>query len=150
MSDIERNMVKWGNSGKFDPFEDIYSIVFQLTIRAAACREIADSVESCKKLENMFWACEKGTTPSVVLFPWLPSAARKKRVTATTETQVKQFLDPLPNLTLPPMCRYHWIDSLIKARRAEDRREDDTMQKLMDLGDSTAEVIRVSDLVQTP
>jgi hypothetical protein len=85
MADIERNIVKWGSSGKFDPFEDIYSIVFQLTIRAAGCREIADSAESCKRLERMFWACEKGTTPTSVLFPWLPSDARKKRVAATTE-----------------------------------------------------------------
>ncbi|KAG8743137.1 hypothetical protein FRC10_000354 [Ceratobasidium sp. 414] len=117
MSDIERNMIKWGDQGKFDPFEDMYSIVFQLTIRAAACREIADSVDSCKRLEKLYWACEKGTTPAAVLFPWLPSGPRKQRIAATTEI-------------------------LIRARRAEGRREDDTMQALMDMGDSTAEIIR--------
>ncbi|KAG8716757.1 hypothetical protein FRC08_008847 [Ceratobasidium sp. 394] len=123
MADIERNMIKWGDQGKFDPFEDMYSIVFQLTIRAAACREIADSVDSCKRLEKLYWACEKGTTPAAVLFPWLPSGPRKQRIAATTEI-------------------YTWFDSIIRARRAEGRREEDTMQALMDMGDSTAEIIR--------
>lgn len=85
MSDLERNMVKWGDHGKFDPFEDIYSIVFQLTIRAAGCREIADSVEKCKALEKLYWQVEKGSTPTSVLLPWFPSSARKQRVAATTD-----------------------------------------------------------------
>jgi hypothetical protein len=85
MADIERNMVKWGNTGKFDPFEDIYSIVFQLTIRAAACREIADSVEKCKELEKLYWQVEKGSTPSSVLLPWFPSGARNLKTAATGE-----------------------------------------------------------------
>jgi hypothetical protein len=85
MADLERNMIKWGNSGKFDPFEDIYSMVFQLTIRAAGCREIADSVEECKKLEKLYWQVEKGATPTSVLLPWFPSPARKQKVAATAE-----------------------------------------------------------------
>jgi hypothetical protein len=85
MADLERNMLKWGNSGKFDPFEDIYSIVFQLTIRAAGCREIADSVEKCKDLEKLYWQVEKGSTPTSVLIPWFPSPARNRKKAATTE-----------------------------------------------------------------
>lgn len=85
MSDLERNMTKWGSSGKFDPFEDVYSIVFQLTIRAAACREIADSVESCKRMEKLYWLVEKGSTPTSVLLPWFPSSARKLQKEATAE-----------------------------------------------------------------
>jgi sterol 14-demethylase len=85
MSDIERNTVNWGTSGKFDPFDVIYSIVFQLTIRAVGAREIADSVEKCKELERMYWRVETGTTPTSVLLPWLPSDARKRKVAATGE-----------------------------------------------------------------
>ncbi|KAF8753977.1 Cytochrome P450 [Rhizoctonia solani] len=55
MSDIERNMKSWGDVGKFDPFEVMYSTVFQLTIRAAGAREIAESVEKCKQLEELYW-----------------------------------------------------------------------------------------------
>ncbi|CAE6417808.1 unnamed protein product [Rhizoctonia solani] len=85
MSDIERNMENWGEAGKFDPFDVIYSIVFQLTIRAAAAREIADSVEKCKEVERLYWRVEMGSTPTSVLFPWLPSEARKNKVAATGE-----------------------------------------------------------------
>jgi hypothetical protein len=85
MSDLERNMVKWGESGKLDPFEDMYSMVFQLTIRAAGAREIADSVEKCKELERLYWRVEKGSTPASLLLPWLPSKARKNKVAATGE-----------------------------------------------------------------
>lgn len=85
MTDLERNMINWGDQGQFDPFEDIYTMVFHLTIRAAGCREIADSVESCKKLEQLFWQIEKGATPVTVLFPWFPSKARRSRADATKE-----------------------------------------------------------------
>lgn len=85
MNDLERNMANWGDQGQFDPFETIYTMVFHLTIRAAGCREIADSVENCKKLEKLYWQIEKGATPTSVLFPWFPSKARKLRVSATNE-----------------------------------------------------------------
>jgi sterol 14-demethylase len=60
-------------------------MVFQLTIRASTCREIADSVEDCKKLERLYWQVEKGSTPTSVLLPWIPSKAQKLKVAATTE-----------------------------------------------------------------
>ncbi|ELU35794.1 hypothetical protein AG1IA_10176 [Rhizoctonia solani AG-1 IA] len=85
MSDIERNMKSWGDAGKFDPFEVMYSTVFQLTIRAAGAREIAESVEKCKQLEELYWKVEKGNTAASLLLPWLPSAARKQKVDSTTE-----------------------------------------------------------------
>ncbi|EUC55516.1 cytochrome P450 family protein [Rhizoctonia solani AG-3 Rhs1AP] len=122
MSDIERNMASWGETGRFDPFDAIYSMVFQLTIRATGAREIADSVEKCKELEGLFWSVEMGSTPTSVLLPWLPSEARKKKVAATGEI-------------------YNLFDGIIKARRSEGRREEDALQVLMDFGDSTPEII---------
>ncbi|QRV80112.1 cytochrome P450 family protein [Ceratobasidium sp. AG-Ba] len=134
MSDLERNMSKWGPSGKFDPFDDIYSMVFQLTVRAAACREIADSIEDCKRMEKLYWQVEKGSTPTSVLLPWFPSPARRLKTKATTEI-------------------YYWFDAIIKARKEENRREEDTLHVrkkprgkfapvLMDMGDSTADIIQ--------
>ncbi|QRV97067.1 cytochrome P450 family protein [Ceratobasidium sp. AG-Ba] len=123
MSDLERNMARWGLAGKFDPFEDIYSMVFQLTIRAAACREIADSVESCKRMEKLYWMVEKGSTPTSLLLPWLPSMSLKLKWEATLEM-------------------YRWLDDIIKARQAENRREEDALQDLLDMGDSTTDIIQ--------
>ncbi|KAJ1301352.1 hypothetical protein OPQ81_003751 [Rhizoctonia solani] len=122
MSDIERNTTNWGETGKFDPFDVIYSIVFQLTIRAAGAREIADSIEKCKEVEKLYWSVEMGSTPTSVLLPWLPSEARKRKVAATGKI-------------------YNLFDGIIKARQSEGRREDDALQVLMDLGDSTPEII---------
>ncbi|KAL5634417.1 hypothetical protein ACGC1H_002464 [Rhizoctonia solani] len=120
--DTERNMETWGESGQFDPSDVIYSIIFQLTIRATGAREIADSIEKCKELENLYWRVEMGTTPTSVLFSWLPSDARKRKNAATKEI-------------------YNVFDGIIKARRSEDRREEDALQVLMDFGDSTPEII---------
>ncbi|CAE6393598.1 unnamed protein product, partial [Rhizoctonia solani] len=122
MSDIERNMQTWGETGKFDPFEVMYSTVFQLTIRAAGAREIADSVERCKQLEDLYWKVEKGNTAASLLLPWLPSSARKQKISATTEI-------------------YNIFDEIIKARQRENRREEDALQTFIDQGDSTADII---------
>ncbi|KAH7338681.1 cytochrome P450 [Rhizoctonia solani] len=122
MSDIERNMVTWGETGKFDPFDVMYSTVFQLTIRAAGAREIADSIEKCKQLEELYWKVEKGNTAASLLLPWLPSSARKQKVAATTEI-------------------YNIFDEIIKTRQRENRREEDALQTFIDQGDSTVDII---------
>ncbi|GAB1524246.1 hypothetical protein RhiTH_007399 [Rhizoctonia solani] len=122
MSDIERNMKSWGDVGKFDPFEVMYSTVFQLTIRAAGAREIAESVEKCKQLEELYWKVEKGNTAASLLLPWLPSAARKQKVDSTTEI-------------------YTIFDQIIKDRQREGRREEDALQTFIDQGDSTVDII---------
>ncbi|KEP54176.1 cytochrome P450 family 6 protein [Rhizoctonia solani 123E] len=122
MSDIERNMDTWGETGKFDPFEVMYSTVFQLTIRVAGAREIADSMEKCKQLEELYWKVEKGSTAASLLLPWLPSSARKQKVSATTEI-------------------YTIFDDIIKTRQRENRREEDALQIFIDQGDSTVDII---------
>ncbi|KAH7338672.1 cytochrome P450 [Rhizoctonia solani] len=116
-------MEVWGEAGKFDPFEVIYSIVFQLTIRTGGAREIADSIEKCKKLEELYWKVEKGNTATTLLLPWLPSNARKQKLSATTEI-------------------YNMLDEIIKSRQSEGRREEDAMQKSIDQGDSTEDSIQ--------
>ncbi|KAG8687929.1 hypothetical protein FRC11_006364 [Ceratobasidium sp. 423] len=122
MSDIERNMETWGETGKVDPFDVMYSTVFQLTIRTAGAREIADSMEKCKQLETLYWKVEKGSTPASLLLPWLPSTARKQKTAATTEI-------------------YNMFDEIIKTRQRENRREEDALQVFIDQGDSTVEII---------
>ncbi|KAG9073718.1 hypothetical protein FS749_014743, partial [Ceratobasidium sp. UAMH 11750] len=122
MADLERGMVKWGDEGKFDPFDTIYSTIFQLTTRFVSCREIADSIEGCKRLEKLFRRVEKGWTPASILLPWMPSFARVRKTVATGQI-------------------YFWFDGIIKARQQENRREEDALQTLLDLGDSTAGAI---------
>ena len=44
--------------------------------------EIADSPEAVKRVTELYWWAEKGTTPASMLLPWFPSQARKLKQTA--------------------------------------------------------------------
>ncbi|KAJ1304156.1 hypothetical protein OPQ81_008556 [Rhizoctonia solani] len=122
MADLERHMQVMGESGKFDPFEFMYSTVFQLTIRAGGAREVTDSFEKCKRLEELYWKVEQGTTATFLLIPWLPSQARQQKLSAIREI-------------------YNLFDGIIKARKREGRQEVDAVQRFIDQGDSTADII---------
>ncbi|KAG6843351.1 hypothetical protein H0H93_001304, partial [Arthromyces matolae] len=53
----------WGKDGTLDPFKAIYDIGFQLNIRVASCRELADDMEATKKLQQAFADLDDGSTP---------------------------------------------------------------------------------------
>lgn len=122
LDDLDRAMKKWGTAGKFDPFEDIYAMVFQLTIRAASCKEVADDPEAVKKVTKLYWDAEKGSTPTSVLLPWFPSAARKRKLKATQD--------------LFMLFKQHVDD-----RKATGRVEEDPMQSLIDAGDGANDIV---------
>ncbi|KAJ7709077.1 cytochrome P450 [Mycena olivaceomarginata] len=83
VNDIYKVMAAWGSAGSIDPFTEIYKLVFQMTVRVATCRELADDPGAVSSLSNLYWLLEKGTTPVGVLLPWFPSPARKAREKAT-------------------------------------------------------------------
>ncbi|KAJ1302344.1 hypothetical protein OPQ81_001159 [Rhizoctonia solani] len=122
LSDLQCWMEGWGQAGTFNPFEVMYSIVFQMTVRAAAAREIADSVERCKQLEELYWKVERSNTAASLLFPWFPSIARIQKIAATIKI-------------------YNMLNNVIKSRQREGRREEDPLQKFIDGGYSTVDVI---------
>lgn len=97
-------------------------MVFQLTIRAAACREVADDPALVKRVAKLYWDMEKGATPTSVLLSWLPSPARKRKQKATTEL-------------------YLLFKNLLDKRIEEGRTEDDPAQYLLDEGDSVNDII---------
>lgn len=101
-----------------------------MTVRMTGCREIAEDSDAVQRLRDLYWAVEKGSTPVSVLFPWLPSRARKAKREAT-------------------MGLYMMIVQHIITRRAEKREENDAMQHLMDEGDSDAQIVEVS-LTRSP
>jgi hypothetical protein len=100
-------------------------MVFQLTARISICQEIADDPVEVAKLTNLFWAFDKSNTTMTVLLPWLPQQARRTR----TETI----------MSLYQMLLVHIVD-----RRITGRREEDSMQVLIDAGDSTRDIVEVS------
>lgn len=144
LHDIEQKSVTWGQSGQFDPFDDIYNVspaspthqlskhwrahlhiclqvIVQLTVRALSCREVADNTATVKRVVELYWEVEKGNTPAVLLLPWLPNAARNRKKKATTDLFIL-FKDCLDK------------------RIEEGREENDPAQYLLDDGNSVDEV----------
>lgn len=99
-------------------------MAFKLTARISICQEIADDPVEVAKLTNLFWAFDKSNTTMTVLLPWLPQQARRTR----TETI----------MSLYQMLLVHIVD-----RRITGRREEDSMQVLIDAGDSTRDIVEV-------
>ena len=62
-----------------NPFQDIYDLVFQMTVRMASCEELAADPKSVQKMSNLFWKLEKSATPMSLLFPWFPSTAKRNK-----------------------------------------------------------------------
>ncbi|KAJ7127689.1 cytochrome P450, partial [Mycena epipterygia] len=85
LSDFNNLMEAWGPAGSINPFTDIYKLVFQVTVRIASCRELADDPAAVDRLVQLYWELEKGSTPIAVLLPWFPSPARKARERAMAD-----------------------------------------------------------------
>lgn len=90
--------------------------------------EIADSPEAVKRVTELYWWAEKGTTPASMLLPWFPSQARKLKQTAAAEI-------------------YVMLRKVYEERVAQSRVVDDTIQLMMDNGLNFPDLTRVSATV---
>lgn len=117
------SLEKLGFAGKTDPFDSIYELVYQLTVRTVGCREIAESEELRTKSLRYYEGIEQGLRPSAMLVPsWMPTPAKIKKTTSGARL-------------------YFMIKSIVDAREKEGRREDDPLQTLIDRGDSVVKII---------
>lgn len=99
-------------------------IVFQLSIRAASCQEIANSPSQVARVTELYWNMERGSTATTVLLPWLPSKARSLKKESTMEL-------------------YQLVKSIIDDRKKTGRRGEDAMQVLIDEGDNVNDIVQV-------
>ncbi|KAG6820270.1 hypothetical protein H0H93_003100 [Arthromyces matolae] len=118
LDDSRRVMDSWGSSGKFDPFESIYST----TLRSLSCAEISENPINVKRLKTLYDILDNGTTPATVLLPWLPTPAMIKKLWAT-----KQI--------------YEIVSSAIQDREKSGISRNDTLQMLLDCGDEKLVVV---------
>ena len=95
-----------------------------MTIRLAACRELAEDKVAVSKLIQIYWDLEHGVTPTSVLLPWFPSAARKRKNKATKEL-------------------YMMFHGYIEARRHSPVPNTDTVDLLLADGCSTPTIVSV-------
>ncbi|KAF1815451.1 cytochrome P450 6A1 [Eremomyces bilateralis CBS 781.70] len=109
-------------SNILDPFDDIYRIVYRLTVRTVACNDIADNPDLLSRSLKAFETIDASTTPSTVIFPWLPTPASVKRMVAGARL-------------------YRMVQNIVEARKSAGVRGEDALQFLVDQGDSIAQII---------
>ncbi|TFL04710.1 cytochrome P450 [Pterulicium gracile] len=112
--DIQQFLVKrYSASGTADPFESIYELVFQTTLRALTCEEIADDEHTATRLRILYAKLDENTTPLTVVAPWIPSPSMIRKLLATREI-------------------YWIIKRVIRSRREGGIAHHDTLQILLD------------------
>ncbi|KAF5369081.1 hypothetical protein D9758_002903 [Tetrapyrgos nigripes] len=122
VEDSRRCMESWGPSGSFDPFEKVYELVFQVTVRTLSCSEISDDVALVSRLKKLYDTLDAGTTPATVLLPWLPTPSMLRKLWATKDI-------------------YDIVVAAIKSREESGISRDDTLQMLLDSGDDKLVVV---------
>ncbi len=126
MSDVQTSLNELANdpSGITDPFQSIYKIVFQLTIRMVGCNDMADDPGLLKKTLRLYESIEQSATATAIIFPWFPSPAILKRTFAGGRL-------------------YMIIKRIVEERKKTGKRGDDPLQYLIDQGDSLTRIIEV-------
>jgi len=105
LEDVNRRMKEWGTEGKMNPFNEVYDLVFQMTVRMATCRELSEDREAVTRLAKNYWDIEKNGTPFSVLLPWFPSSAKKAKTKATMDlyTTLSSYVEARRKASTPSM-----------------------------------------------
>lgn len=112
-------------TGVFDPFEDIYRIVYQLTMRTVGATEIAESPELLDRTLKCFEEMEGAASVARIAFPWLPTPGYLTQVINGAKL-------------------YAIFDKFAKDRKTTGRREEDALQFLLDMDVDMVRVLSVS------
>ncbi|CAG8976008.1 hypothetical protein HYALB_00007535 [Hymenoscyphus albidus] len=124
MEDVQISMKKLRDdpSGITDPFESVYRIVYQLTIRMVGSDDIANDPELCEKTLQLYHTIENSSTAIAIMYPWFPSPAKIKRTIAAGRL-------------------YVLIQKIVDERKKSGHRGDDPLQYLMDEGEDVKRII---------
>lgn len=125
-SALDRISARCGaNSGMFDPFEAMNSIVYQLTMRTAGATEVAESQTLLSKSFKLVQSIGENNSITRIIIPSLPTLKYVKRMIAAGRL-------------------YMMINGLAQDRKHTGRREDDAMQLLLDDGESGSKIVEAS------
>lgn len=108
-----------------NPFDSIYRLVFQLTMRTIACDEIADDSNLLARSLELYEVLDNVSTPLSIMYSWMPLSSYIYRSHAST-----QFL--------------HIVEQLIAKRIQGRRRKDDALQYLIDSAFEAPHIATVS------
>lgn len=102
-----------GNAGVIDPFDDIYRIVYYLTMRMLGTDDIADSAELLDTTLRLCEEVESSPSPARIIFPWLPTPAHRRCTVSAV--------------------RLHAIfRNIVRERRTSSTCPDDALQYILD------------------
>lgn len=122
---LENKAPKLGEEAVMDPFDDIYRVVYALTMRTVGAAEIVRSPELMNKTLGWFETLQNASALKII-FPWLPTLTDMSRMVAGGRL-------------------YYLLKGLVDDRKRTGRREDDALQYLLDMGhDDMKKVISVS------
>ena len=107
-----------------DPFDDIFKIAFQLTIRSVGCGDIADDLELMGRMMHWYHLVDSLTSPTAVMYPWIPTWGMMKR-------------------TLAGMRLFDIVKKIGDERLRTGKRGEDAMQIMMDQGDDMGHIVGV-------
>lgn len=126
MSDVQTSLKQLAKdpAGITDPFQSLYKIVYQLTMRIVGCDDIADDPELLEKTLRLYETIEESATATAIIFPWFPSPAIIKRTIAGGRL-------------------YMIIKKIVEERNKTGKRGDDPLQYLIDQGDNMPRIIEV-------
>lgn len=110
-----------GPSGKIDTHDTIYKLIFRISIRTIGCNEHARDEERMKRISDPFWQFQANTGYFATHFPFLPFPSTVRKWMGAIQLGQE-------------------MSSTIKARRVENRTEDDYVQTLMDQGCTAMEI----------
>ncbi|KAI5458580.1 cytochrome P450 6A1 [Mariannaea sp. PMI_226] len=105
-----------------DPFDNIFKIAFQLTIRSVGCGDIADDLELMGKMMHWYHLVDSLTSPTAVMYPWIPTWGMFKR-------------------TVAGMRLFGIVKKIGDERLRTGKRGDDAMQIMMDQGDDMGHIV---------
>lgn len=105
-----------------DPFDDIFKIAFQLTIRSVGCGDIADDLELMGKMMHWYHLVDSLTSPTAVMYPWIPTWGMFKR-------------------TWAGMRLFEIVKKIGDERLRTGKRGEDAMQIMIDQGDDMGHIV---------
>ncbi|KAJ7759237.1 cytochrome P450 [Mycena metata] len=102
----------WGDEGTKDLFRVVNEIIFTVSLPLAGCQLFTRDPKDVKELMDIFARLEEGSTPSALIFPWIPTPTRFRRIIA--------------GLRL-----YRMMKNLVKERESAEVDVDDPLQNLI-------------------
>ena len=93
----------------------------------ATCDELGVDFKMIEEIQRLYWQLEKSATPTVLLLPWFPSPAKKRKERAT-------------------MALYTKLHDYVELRRNAAVPSSDSIDVLLGQGLPTSEIVQVSRL----